>query len=126
LLRQNISGVSPFEPLIGFSRAVRCGDWICVSGTGPVGAEDLDAAGQTGRAFEIIREALHKAGATLEDVVRTRMYMTNAADWEQVGAVHNQLFRAILPAATMIVGAGLLHPSWRIEVEVDALVAGNK
>ncbi|HEY0794411.1 MAG TPA: Rid family hydrolase, partial [Acidisarcina sp.] len=90
-MRQNISGSSPFEPIIGFSRAVRLGNVIHVSGTGPVGAEDGDAAAQTRRIFEIIGTALKDAGATFEDVVRTRMFLTNAQDWESVGRVHGEI-----------------------------------
>ena len=118
--RQNISGSSPFEPVIGFSRAVRIGNAIHVSGTGPVGADQDSVEEQTRQVFRIIEEALHRAGATLRDVVRTRMYLTHAADWEIVGKVHGELFANIRPAATMVVVAALLNPSWRIEIEVDA------
>ena len=96
-----------------------------VSGTGPVwpdGSCPDDARVQTQRCFEIIMTALAEAGATLEDVVRTRMYLTSADDAEVVSAVHGELFARILPAATMVVVAALLDPRWRIEVEVDAVV----
>lgn len=121
-MRQNISGSSPFEPIIGFSRAVRVGNVVHVSGTGPVGAEDGDAAAQTRRVFEIIVTALRNAGATFEDVVRTRMFLTHAEDWEAVGKVHGEIFEAIRPAATMVVVAALLNPHWRIEIEADAVI----
>jgi enamine deaminase RidA (YjgF/YER057c/UK114 family) len=121
-MRQNISGSSPFEPVIGFSRAVRVGNAVHVSGTGPVGADEADAAAQTRHTLEIIRAALEKAGARMEDVVRTRMYLTHADDWETVGRVHGEFFGAIRPAATMVVVAKLLNPSWRIEIEADAVV----
>jgi enamine deaminase RidA (YjgF/YER057c/UK114 family) len=121
-MRQNISGGSPFEPIIGFSRAVRIGSDVHVSGTGPVGADTGDVATQTSRVFEIIRAALAEAGAGLEDVVRTRMYLTHAADWEQVAQVHGRLFGEIRPAATMVVVAQLLNPAWRIEIEADAVL----
>jgi enamine deaminase RidA (YjgF/YER057c/UK114 family) len=121
-MRQNISGGSPFEPIIGFSRAVRIGSVVHVSGTGPVGADDADVSTQTSRVFEIIRAALAEAGAGLEDVVRTRMYLTRAADWEEVGRVHGRLFGEVRPAATMVVVAQLLNPAWRIEIEADAVV----
>jgi enamine deaminase RidA (YjgF/YER057c/UK114 family) len=121
-MRQNISGTSPFEPIIGFSRAVRVGNAVYVSGTGPVGADNADAAAQTRHTLEIIRAALEKAGARLDDVVRTRMYLTHADDWEVVGRAHGEFFGAIRPAATMVVVAKLLNPSWRVEIEADAVV----
>ena len=118
--RQNISGSSPFEPVIGFSRAVRNGNAVHVSGTGPVGADDAPVEEQTRQVFRIIEQALTQAGASLRDVVRTRMYLTRAADWEAVGKVHGEFFGGIRPAATMVVVAALLNPSWRIEIEADA------
>lgn len=121
-MRQNIPGTSPYEPIIGFSRAVRVGNTVHVSGTGPVGAEPTDAATQTRHALEIVRTALEKAGARLEDVVRTRMYLTHVDDWEAIGRAHGEFFGAIRPAATMVVVAGLLNPSWRIEIEADAVI----
>lgn len=120
--RQKISGGSPFEPIIGFSRAVRAGNHVYVSGTGPVGADTADAATQTTRIFEIIASALETAGGTLEDVVRTRIYLTHVDDWQEVARVHGQLFGDIRPAATMVVVAKLLNPAWRVEIEVDALL----
>ena len=104
-MRQNISGGSPFEPIIGFSRAVRVGNAVHLSGTGPVGADDEDAAGQTRRIFAIAAEALAQAGASLNHVVRTRMYLTHAEDWEAVGRVHGEFFAEVRPAATMVVVA---------------------
>jgi len=121
-MRQNISGSSPYEPVIGFSRAVRVGNAVHVSGTGPVGADEADAAAQTEHVLKIIQAALEKAGAKLEDVVRTRMYLTNAEDWEAVGRMHGTFFGTIRPAATMVVVAKLLNPSWRIEIEADAVI----
>jgi enamine deaminase RidA (YjgF/YER057c/UK114 family) len=120
--RQNISGNSPFEPRIGFSRAVRMGNTVHVSGTGPVGADQASVEDQTRQVFKIIEQALAQGGATLRDVVRTRMYLTHAADWEAVGKVHGELFGDIRPAATMVVVAALLNPSWRIEIEADAVL----
>jgi enamine deaminase RidA (YjgF/YER057c/UK114 family) len=120
--RQNISGSSPFEPRIGFSRAVRVGNAVHVSGTGPVGADHASVEEQTRQVFKIIEQALAGAGATLRNVVRTRMYLTHAADWEAVGKVHGELFGDIRPAATMVVVAALLNPSWRIEIEADAVL----
>jgi len=121
-VRQNISGSSPFEPIIGFSRAVRIGSTVHVSGTGPVGADEGCVEEQTRRVFEIIGQALTKAGGTLRDIVRTRMYLTRSADWEAVGKVHGELFGEIRPAATMVVVAALLNPSWRIEIEAEAIL----
>ncbi len=124
-MRQNISGTSPFEPVIGFSRAVRVGKNVHVSGTGPVGADDADAAAQTRHTLEIIRAALEKAGARMEDVVRTRMYLTHLEDWEAVGKAHGEVFGTIRPAATMVVVAKLLNPTWRVEVEADAIIGDS-
>jgi enamine deaminase RidA (YjgF/YER057c/UK114 family) len=121
-MRRNISGSSPYEPTIGFSRAVCANQMVYVSGTGPVGADLADAATQTRHILEIVRGTLEKAGARLEDVVRTRMYLTNADDWEAVGRVHGEFFGAIRPAATMVVVAALLQPTWHVEIEVDAVI----
>jgi enamine deaminase RidA (YjgF/YER057c/UK114 family) len=121
-MRTNISGGSPYEPIIGFSRAVRVGNVVHLAGTGPVGADNEDAAGQTRRIFAIAAEALGRAGARLEHVVRTRMYLTHAEDWEAVGGVHGEFFGAVRPAATMVVVATLLNPAWRIEMEMDAVI----
>lgn len=126
MTRQNIPGTSPYEPIIGFSRAVRIGNTICVSGTGPVGADNADAAGQTRHVLGIIQKALADAGASMNDVVRTRMYLTHAEDWEEIGRVHGEFFGAVRPAATMVVVAKLLNPAWRIEIEADAVVPERK
>jgi enamine deaminase RidA (YjgF/YER057c/UK114 family) len=120
--RQNFPGTSPYEPIIGFSRAVRIGNAIHISGTGPVGADDADAATQTHKILEIVKPILTQAGATFADVVRTRIYLTHAADWETVGRVHGEVFHNIRPAATMIVVAALLNPNWRVEIEFDAII----
>jgi enamine deaminase RidA (YjgF/YER057c/UK114 family) len=121
-MRENISGGSPFEPIIGFSRAVRVGNMVHLAGTGPVGADEQNAEAQTRRIFAIASEALTKAGASLNDVVRTRMFLTHVEDWEAVGRVHGEFFAAIRPAATMVVVAKLLNPTWRIEIEMDAVI----
>ena len=123
LTRQNLPGTSPYEPIIGFSRAVRIGNAIHVSGTGPVGADEADAAGQTRQILSIAKAILERAGASFNDVVRTRMYLTHAADWEAVGRVHGEVFADIRPAATMVVVAQLLNPTWRVEIEFDAVVS---
>jgi enamine deaminase RidA (YjgF/YER057c/UK114 family) len=122
--RHRVSSDSPFEPTIGFSRALRVGNRVWVSGTGPVWADGTcpdDARAQTRRCFDIIAVALHEAGATLRDVVRTRMFLTSVDDAEAVSEVHGELFSQVLPAATMVVVAALLDPRWRIEAGVDAL-----
>lgn len=121
-MRQNISGCSPYEPIIGFSRAVRIGNSVHVAGTGPVGADSEDVAGQTRRIFAIAEKALTEAGASFSDVVRTRIYLTHVEDWEAVGHVHGEFFSHIRPAATMLVVAQLLNPAWRVEMEFDAVV----
>jgi len=121
-MRQNITGGSPYEPIIGFSRAVRVGHSVFLAGTGPVGADNEDVAGQTRRIFAIAEKALGEAGATLADVVRTRMYLTHVEDWEAVGRVHGEFFGIVRPAATMVVVAALLNPAWRIEIEFDAVI----
>jgi len=125
MTRHNLSGTSPYEPIIGFSRAVRIGSAVHVSGTGPVGADDADAETQTRRIFEIAAEVLQRAGSSLNDVVRTRMYLTHTADWESVGRVHGEYFGKVRPAATMVVVAQLLNPQWRVEIEFDAVVPSN-
>jgi enamine deaminase RidA (YjgF/YER057c/UK114 family) len=117
-----VSSGSPFEPVIGFSRAIRVGDRILVSGTGPVGADDADPSTQMRRCIEIVERALADLGATLDDVVRTRMYLTDASDWEAVGRVHGEAFGTARPAATMVVVNGLLDPRWTVEMEAEALL----
>jgi enamine deaminase RidA (YjgF/YER057c/UK114 family) len=121
-MRQNFPGTSPFEPIIGFSRAVRIGNAIHVSGTGPVGADEADVEAQTRQIFKIAAEVLARAGSSLNDVVRTRIYLTQASDWQAVGRVHGELFQHIRPAATMVVVAALLNPQWRVEIELDAVI----
>lgn len=111
--------------MIGFSRATKVGDQIFVSGTGPVwpdGSCDEDPGAQAQRCLEIIDEALALLGAGLEDVVRTRIYLTDAADIEAVGPVHAESFGEIRPAATAIVVTGFLDPRWKVEIEADALL----
>ncbi len=119
--RQNIPGTSPYEPIIGFSRAVRIGNTVHVSGTGPVGAEDLSATDQTRAVLALIETALTQAGATFADVVRTRMFIAHAEDWEEIGRAHGEVFATIRPAATMVVAA-LLNPKWRVEIEAEAVI----
>jgi len=119
--RTNIPGTSPYEPIIGFSRAVRIGNIVHVSGTGPVGAEDLSPADQTRTVLALIEKALAQAGATFADVVRTRIFIAHAEDWEEIGRAHGEVFATIRPAATMVVAA-LLNPKWRVEIEAEAVL----
>jgi enamine deaminase RidA (YjgF/YER057c/UK114 family) len=122
-----VSSGSRFETTIGFSRAVRVGERILVSGTGPVwpdGSCPDDPAEQALRCFEIIGRSLEEAGGNMADVVRTRMFLTAVTDADAVGAVHGRLFGAIRPAATMVVVAGLLDPRWKVEIEAEAVVRG--
>jgi enamine deaminase RidA (YjgF/YER057c/UK114 family) len=123
--RRRVSSGSPFEPLIGFSRAVQAGDRVLVSGTGPVGADDADPATQMGRCIEIVAAALDELGASLDDVVRTRIYLTDARDWESVGRVHGKAFAGARPAATMVVVTALIDPRWTVELEAEAQVGPN-
>ena len=122
--RRLIASGSPFEPVIGFSRAVVDGRHISVSGTAPImpdGADPpSDAYGQAKRVLEIIVAALAVAGAGPEHVVRTRTYLTNAEDWEDAGRAHGEVFASVRPASTMIVVSGFLDPRWVVEMEADA------
>jgi enamine deaminase RidA (YjgF/YER057c/UK114 family) len=120
--RQHVSSGSPFEATIGFSRAVRVGDRVVVSGTGPVGRCPDDAGGQARRCFEIIATALAEVGSSLDHVVRTRMYITAGEYADAVGQVHGELLGAVRPAATMVVVAALLDPAWKVEIEAEAVV----
>lgn len=125
LRRDRISSGSPYEPIIGFSRAVRVGDRVMVSGTAPIwpdGSCDPDVEVQAGRCLEIIAEFLLGLGAGMEHVIRTRMFLTDAADWQKVGAAHGRFFGATRPAATMVVVSGLLDPRWKVEIEAEGLV----
>jgi enamine deaminase RidA (YjgF/YER057c/UK114 family) len=120
-------GTSPYEALYGFSRAIRVGDRILVSGTAPVEEDGSstpgDAAAQARRCLAIILQAVEELGGSAADVVRTRMFITDAADADQVGAVHGELFRDVRPAATMVVVKALLRDEWRVEIEAEALVS---
>jgi len=123
--RQNISSGSPFEASIGFSRAVRVGDRVVVSGTAPIwpdGSCDPDPAAQARRCLEIIIGALAEAGAQPKNVVRTRMFITDASYGEAVGRAHGEVFGEVRPAATLVVVAALLDPRWVVEIEAEAVV----
>jgi enamine deaminase RidA (YjgF/YER057c/UK114 family) len=124
--RRLVSSGSPFEPKVGYSRAVRDGRHVFVAGTCAVmpdgGDPPPDAYGQAWRCFEIIRTALAEAGAGLEHVVRTRVFLVRAEDSDDVGRAHGELFGDVRPASTMIVVSALLDPRWVVEIEADALV----
>ncbi|HLF43505.1 MAG TPA: RidA family protein [Acidimicrobiia bacterium] len=126
MARVRISSGSPFEPLIGFSRAVRIGDRVLVSGTAPIwpdGQVDPDPATQARRCLEIILDALYQAGAQASDVVRTRSFLTDVSYSEAVGRAHGEVFGQVMPASTMIVVAGLLDERWKVEIEAEAIVS---
>lgn len=121
--RTRAASGSPYEQSIGFSRAVRHGRLVAVSGTAPVwpdGGVDPDVTVQARRCWEIALAALAELGGGPQHVVRTRQYVVDAADAERVGAVHGDVFGEVRPASTMVVVAGLLDPRWRVEVELDA------
>lgn len=128
-VERRISSGSPFETTIGFSRAVRVGDRVLVSGTAPIrpdGSVDPDPFAQAGRCLEIIAEALAEAGAGLADVVRTRIFLTDPADAADVSAAHGAAFADVRPAATMVVVAALLDPRWRVEIEAEAVAGSSR
>ena len=119
-------GSSPYEALYGFSRAIRVGDRILVSGTAPVEPDGSstpgDAAAQARRCFAIILNAIEEFGGSAADVIRTRMFITDPADADAIGAVHGEIFRNIRPAATMVVVSALLRDEWRVEIEAEAFL----
>jgi enamine deaminase RidA (YjgF/YER057c/UK114 family) len=119
--RRTISSDSPYEPRVGYSRAVRAGDFVFVSGTVAVGS---DAYEQAKAAIAKIERALHDAGASLRDVVRTRIFVTNIADWELVARAHRERFGDVRPACSMVEVAKLITPEYVVEIEADACV-GN-
>ena len=123
--RRIISSGSPFESAIGFSRAVRVDDRVVVSGTAPIwadGSVDPDPGVQARRCLEIMLAALVEAGGRAEDVVRTRMFITDAADAGVIGEAHGEVFSGIRPASTMVVVNGLLDPRWKVEMELEAML----
>ena len=126
-MRKLISSGSPYEPKVGMSRAVRVGGWISVAGTAPLGPDGCsvspgDAAAQARCCLEIIRGALEKAGASMSDVVRTRILLTRIEDWQPVTTVHGEFFRDIRPANTVMQVSRFIDPDWLVEIEADALV----
>lgn len=124
--RQLVSSQSPYEPIVGFSRAVRVGNIVAVAGTtaGSAGRPVAigDPAAQTRAILETIEQALAEAGASLKDVVRTRIYLTDIDHWEAVGRVHGEFFGEIRPANSMFQVTAFVRPEWLVEIEADAVV----